>query len=412
MIRRTAGLVLGVLFASATTGGAEEKKKLPPHKLGPIHVSPQFRLVSGIDTNVFLTFADPTRDAVTILSPRVDGVLPVGRRLRISGFGAVDLFYFRRQDDERSVDFQGEGKAELTLGRLLLFGGGGGGQFTQRFSIDVDDRLKRQEKQGYAGLTWRMSRTLSTTLQGGSEVVTFAPGTFRLGGDIKEAMDRNTLAATAQLRYAVTNRTTLVLSAEALEDRFFSQPATFPRVRESRRYLGGFEFSERAALNGRLLVGMRHFPGTIEEGTPNYRGPVVSADVVLPVRNVAQVRVLADRDVLYAASLVEVQTLRYRNAFIYERLLGEVTFNLPLALMAIASGGFEEARYLLPLPYPDEFHLASRVDHRWTGGLTLYRRFGDAVRIGGHLLWARRVSNLPTFSYEGVRYGLSAQFIP
>jgi hypothetical protein len=407
-----AALLLGALSSAGPAGAAENREKLPRHRLGPVYVTPQLRLASGIDTNVFQSFADPTRDAVTILSPRLDGVLPVGRRLRITGMGAVDLFYYRRQEDERSVDFQGEGRAELTLGPLLLFGGGGGGQFTQRFSIDVDDRIKRQEERGYAGLTWQATRKLSTTFQGMTEVYTFAPGDFRLGGDIKEALDRHTLSATAQLRFALTNRTTLLASAEAIEDRFFSQPPSFPRERESQRLLGGFEFSGRGLLTGRLLAGRRVFPGTLAEGTPPYKGPVVSADVALPVGRQVRFRLLADRDVVYASSLVEVQTLRYRNAFIYERALGEAIVDLPFSLMLVGSFGFESAEYLLPLPYPDAFHLAMRVDHRWTGGASLYRRLGETVRLGGMVLWSRRVSNLPTFSYEGVRYGLVAEIRP
>jgi Putative beta-barrel porin 2 len=411
-LRTAAALLLGALPSSAPAEAAENRRNLPRHRLGPLYVTPQLRLASGIDTNVFQSFDDPTRDNVTVLSPRLDGVLPVGRRLRITGMGAVDLFYYRRQDDERSVDFQGEGRAELTLGPLLLFGGGGGGQFTQRFSIDVDDRIKRQEERGYAGLTWQATRKLSTTFQGMAEVYKFAPGEFRLGGDIKQALDRNTLSATGQLRFALTKRTTLLASAEAIEDQFFSQPASFPPDRQSRRYLGGFEFTGRGLLTGRLLVGRRVFSGTLAEGTPPYKGPVVSADVSLPVGRRARVRVLGDRDVMYASSLVEVQILRYRNAYIYERALGEAIVDLPFALLGVGSFGFESAEYLLPLPFPDEFHLAMRVDHRWTGVVSLYRRFGETVRVGGTLLWTRRVSNLPTFSYEAWRYGLVAEIRP
>jgi hypothetical protein len=408
-----AALLLGALVSPAPSGAAENRRNLPRHKLGPIYVKPQIRLASGIDTNVFQSFDDPTRDAVTILSPRLEGMLPVGRRLWITGSGGADLFYYRRQDDERSVDFQGEGRAELTLGQIVLFGGGGGGQFTQRFSIDVDERIKRQEERGYAGLTWQATRKLSMTFQGMAEVYTFAPGEFRLGGDIKQALDRNTLSATGQLRFALTNRTTLLASAERIEDQFFSQPASFPRERESQRYLGGFEFSGRGLFTGRLLAGRRVFPGTIEEdGTPPYKGPVVSADVAFPVGRRARFRVLAERDVVYASSLVEVQTLRYRNAFIYERALGEAIVDLPFSLVGSLSGGFESSEYLLPLPYPDAFHLAMRVDHRWTVGLALYRLVGESLRIGGNVLWARRVSNLATFSYEGVRYGLVAEIRP
>jgi hypothetical protein len=135
-------------------------------------------------------------------------------------------------------------------------------------------------------------------------------------------------------------------------------------------------------------------------------------DIVLPVGRVGRFRLQGDRDVVYASSLVEVQTLRYRNAFVYERVLGEAVFDLPLSLVGIASAGYEQGNYLLPVPYPDASSLAPRVDYRWTAGVTLFRRFGDAVRLGGQLLWARRVSNLPVFSYEGLRYGLAAEFRP
>lgn len=410
--RRGAALLAASLCLAGPLEPAESKKRPGRHKLGPIFVTPRLQVTSGIDTNVFQTFTLPTRDAVTVVSPRVDGVLPVGKRLRITGFGAVDVNYYQRQNDERSTDFQGGGRAELELGSFTFFGGGGGGQFTQRFSIDVDDRIKHQEKRGYAGATWRMTRRLSTTVQAMGEVFTFAPGKFRLGGDIKQSLDRNTLTGTAQVRYALTRRTTLLASAEALEDRFFSQLPTFPRVRQSRRYLGGFEFADRALVKGRLLLGMREFPGTLAQGSPPYRGPVVSADLALPVGRVARLQFTGDRDVIYASSLIEVRLLRYRNAFIYNHYLGEASVDLPLGLIAIARGGFEEARYLLPIPYPDASSLAPRADHRWTGGFALLRRFGDSLRIGGQVSWARRISNLPVFDYEGMRYGLTAEIRP
>jgi hypothetical protein len=107
----TAALLLGALSSPIPARGAENRRNRPRHKVGPVYVKPQLRLASGIDTNVFQSFDDPTRDAVTIISPRLDGMLPVGRRLWITGSGAADLFYYRRQDDERSLDFQGEGRA-------------------------------------------------------------------------------------------------------------------------------------------------------------------------------------------------------------------------------------------------------------------------------------------------------------
>jgi hypothetical protein len=365
---------------------------------------------AGVDTNVFQTLQNPTRDEVVVFGPRLESAMTL-RRLRVTSVAFLEVNYFHREGEERFTDFYGDGRAELDAGPLTFFGGGGGGQFHNRFSIDVDERLKRQEKRGYVGLTWHVTRRFSATAQGGDEILTFAPSVFRLGGFVKEAMDRDTLTGTAQLRYALTNKTTLLLSADALEDRFFSQPKDTPRVRQSYRYLGGVELGPRAVLTGKLLVGFRQFPGTLAQGSPPYEGPVVSADLALPLRH-ARLRVQGDRDVQYAGSLVNVGSLRYRNAFIYDRYRGEASFGLPVGLIGILSAGFENARYLLPYPYPDAFHLSRRVDHRWMAGAGLARQLGDQVRVGAHVQWVRRVSTLALFSYEGFRYGLSAEIIP
>jgi hypothetical protein len=411
---RVSGLVLAALAFAGAARAQSPDSRPGRYRLGPLRVTPRIELKNaGVDTNVFQTLEDPTRDEVAIVSPRLDGTMEVGRRLRLRGFGFVDFNYYRRQGEERSNDFYGEGDAELDLGPFTLLGGGGGGEFTQRFSIDVDERIPRQEKHGYVGLAFRERRRLSLRAEARGEVFTFAPGTLRLGGAIKEAMDRNTLSARGQVRYALTRRTALLVTGEALEDRFFSQPLDAPkRIRHSYRYLGGVELGERALFSGRLLAGLRDFPGTLADGSPPYRGPALLADLTLPIRQRARLHVVGERDVRYASSLVQVDTLRYRNAFVLTRYQGDLACGLPFHLTALATAGFEQSRYLLPYPFPDATRLADRKDHRWTAGLGLNRRFGDSVRIGGHVYWARRVSTLPFFSYEGFRYGLNAEVIP
>jgi hypothetical protein len=413
---------LAVLAVAVLALGGVVQAQAPPsaqqpqgrYRLGPLRVTPRIVLKNaGVDTNVFQTLDAPTRDEVLIVSPRLDGTMEVGRRFRARGFGYLDLNYYRRQGEEGSTDFYGEGDAELDLGPFTLLGGGGGGQFNQRFSIDIDERLLRQEKHAYVGLAFREKRRFSVRTEARGDVFTFAPGVFRLGGAVQEAMDRNTLSARGQVRYALTNRTALLASGEALEDRFISQPVDVPkRIRHSYRYLAGLEFSQRALVSGRLLAGVRDFPGTLQDGSPPYRGPAVLADLTLPIRQRARLHAIGERDVYYASSLVQLDSIRYRNAFVLTRYQGELGFELPLALTGLLSAGFERSRYLLPYPYPDATRLADRRDHRWTAGVGVTRRFGNSVRIGGHLDWARRVSTLPFFSYEGLRYGLNAEVLP
>lgn len=410
-----AGVALALLVAAGSASAQPSRQKAPGrHRIGPLSVTPRIELVNaGVDTNVFQTLQDPTRDTVLIVRPRIDGAMQVGRRLRLAGFGLVDFNYYRTQGNERSTDFYGGGDAELDLGPFTLLGGGAGGEFSQRFSIDIDDRLLRQEKYAYVGLGWREKERLSARVEGRTEVMAFAPGIFRLGGFVQEAMDRHTLTGRGLVRYALTNRTALLATGEVMEDRFFSQATDSPhRIRRSYRYLAGFEFERPALLSGRVMAGLRDFTGPIGAGSPSYRGPAIAADLVLPIRNRIRLHGMALRDVRHASSLVQIDDLRYRNAFVSTSYQGDVAIDLPYSLVGVVAGGYEEARYLLPYPYPDRFHLANRVDHRWTAGAGLMRRFGDQFRIGGHIDWARRVSTLPFFSYQGLRYGLTAEVLP
>jgi hypothetical protein len=400
----------------AVPGTAQEPRRPSGrYRVGALELTPRLVLKNaGVDTNVFHTLQDPVRDQVVVFGPRLDGALRVGRRLRATGTTWVDFNYFHREDDESSTDFYGGGDVSWTFPHFDLFGGGGGGQFTQRFSIDVDERLLRQEKRAHAGATWRITSRLGLTGQWTGEVVTFAPAAFRLGGSVKESLDRNTLIGAGQIRYDLTNRTRFVLSGEALEDRFFSQRGPNPRTRRSYRGLAGFEVAEstfRRTPSGKLLFGVRDFPET-SGGSPTYRGPVAVVALAMPLGRLGLWRLDAERDVRFASSLVDLGSVRYRNAFVYERFQAEQQVALPLRVVGVWAGGFEQARYLFPYPYLSRSFLAHRVDHRWMGRVALARSFGRSMRLGGHVVWTRRVSSLPLFSYEGLTYGLTAEVTP
>jgi hypothetical protein len=391
----------------------ENPKNWGRHRWGPLYYTARLQLKdASYDTNVFHSLVNPTADAVVVLSPRLDGTLALGPRLRITGYGFLEQVNYRRENEESSTNFFGEGRADLELGPLTLFGGGSGGQFTQRFSIELDDRIEYQLKRGLVGATWRPTRRISVTGQASSDEYIFAPAILRNGQNAKEAADRNSITGSATVRYALTKRTGLVLSADAIEDRFLSQPATVPRVFQSYRYTGGFDFGEKAVVNGRLLAGLRDLPATLAQGGAPYTGPVINADITVPLGRSGRLRVVGLRDADYAANFVDLGRAHYRNVFVYKRALGEASFDLPASFVVSGAVQGEEARYLLPYLYPDQFHVARRLDHRLTLSTALLRHFGGSFRIGGYVRWDRQVSSLPGYSYEGARYGLSAELVP
>jgi hypothetical protein len=405
-------LVAAALVASAVPAIAaeREKKKRPGRfRVGPIYLTPKLQLKNaGVDTNVFNQRTDEIADTSVVLSPTVLAAWPIGRRLRLTGESHVDLNYFRRQSSERSTDFGGEGRAEVDVSRFTFFGAGGGGQSRQRFSIDVDQRVLRHERWASTGVTIAATRRVSATIFGTGHVYEY--GSFLVRGvNIKENLDRNDLTGTAQIRYVLSRRTTLVGSADAIEDRFLQQPRAISRVSRSYRYLGGFEFGEKALIRGKLLAGIREFPAS--PSAPSYRGPALATSLTLPLLHYGLGTILAERDIYFAFTpTTRLGGDRSRNTYVSTRFSGEAAVVLPFALFGRANFGFEEAKYLLP--YLVEGAFDRRVDHLWTAGASVLRSFRAGIRIGGTVQWGRRVSSFPAFSYEGLRYGVQAELVP
>jgi hypothetical protein len=398
-------LTAGTLPADA----AERQKKRPGRfRVGPVYLTPKLALRNaGVDTNVFNQRTGEISDTTIVLSPIVEAALPVGRRLRLTGESHVDLNYFRQQHSERSTDFGGEGRAELDVGRFTFFGAGGGSQSRQRFSTDIDQRVLRHERWGAAGVKYAPISRLTATLTGTGRVYEFASSLVQ-GVDVKKSLDRNELTGNVQLRYALTRQTTVVASADSIEDRFLQQTRSASRLTRSYRYLAGMEFGEKALLRGKVLAGFREFP--VSGSAPRYRGPALAVSASTPVLKYGLLAVAADRNVYYALSPVVLVSDGLRNTYVATHLGAELTLGLPFSLIGRGSFGLDEAKYLLP--YPRGAAFAPRVDHLWTAGASLLRSFRRGVRIGGTLQWGRRVSSFPEFSYEGARYGVQAEVVP
>jgi len=398
-------LTAGTLPAAA----AERQKKRPGRfRVGPVYLTPKLALKNaGVDTNVLNQRTGEISDTSIVLSPTVEGALPVGRRIRLTGETHVDLNYFRREHTERSTDFGGEGRAELDFGPLTLFGAGGGGHSRQRFSTDIDQRVPRHERWGAAGVKFAPTPRLSATVSGTGRVYEFASSLVR-DVDIKKSLDRNELTGNVQVRYALSRQTALVVSADSIEDRFLRQVRSASRLTRSYRYLAGLELGEKALLRGRVLAGVREFPAS--GSAPRYWGPALAVSTTMPILRYGLLSALADRNVYYALSPVVLASDGLRNTYVATHLGAEVTLGLPLSLIGRGSFGLDEAKYLLPYPRGDAF--APRVDHLWTAGASLLRSFRRGVRIGGTIQWGRRVSSFPEFSYEGARYGVQAEVVP
>jgi hypothetical protein len=406
---RGIGLLCLLAAAAAELRAAEPKRPRGRFKLGPLHLTPRFEIRNaGVDTNVFNTLTDPIPDTSVVGRFALDGALPLGRRLTLTGNGYADLNYFWRESTESSLDYGGEGLAELQAGRFTVFAGGGGLQASQRFSIELTQRVPRHEKWVNGGLDLALTSRLSTRLLGSVREYEF--GSLQLGGeDIRERLDRRSLTGGAELRYALTRKTKLMASAERIEDRFSHQIGRGPRRTLSHRFLGGFELDERALLSGRALAGIRQLPTGIGEQVSRPRDLALAVDAALRLGRFGRLELAGDRDVFYSAEGVNVQDLRRRSAYLYTRYRAEVLLGLPLELLGGAFAEWQEASFLLPQSREEPFR---RVDRVHTFGGRLLRRLADGVSLGATVAWSQRVSNVESLAYRGLVYGAQAEVVP
>ncbi len=411
--RRAAGLVLASVLGVAGTAAAQYNKTEPPitrFHAGPIRFNPKLELRNaGKDTNAVLDPTNPVTDNSIVVRGTLTGFMPVRSRLRLYGEGWLDWSYFQAFSTETSWDPGGQGHAELDLGPFTFQGGGGALQARQLYSIDIDQRILRQERWVNGGLEWRLTRRF--LISGGAEhrEYRFDPSTSLDAATTAAALDRNSLTGTVAMRYRLTSMTTAVASADVIQDQFRLTAPGLDTTR-SYRYLGGLEFGKAAFVNGRFLAGVRDFPVSTAGSLPSYTGLALQGQLSWPILTRVRLIGTAQRDVYVSSVAVATAEERGRNTFVLTSLEGGAEVDLPLKVIGRGTFGFMSASYLLPttvqgIPF-------DRVEHLYTVTGALLRRLSDNVRIGGQVTYYRRVSTIPFQSYDRWLYGLSAEVVP
>jgi hypothetical protein len=371
-------------------------------------VDPSLRITAGVDTNVFNQRVDPVADTGLVLTPAATARWPLSRRLRISGSGGLGFNYYRREGGERFLDRFGEAQTELDVRRFTAYGRLGGGQYRERFSIEVDERVLRQDGRVAAGFRGQVSRRLRLSLERLVESYRFGPSLGGTSATIRDALDRNSATTSLRVDWSLTRRTHATVSVDTIDDTFRVPRASGVRDVPSTRVLAGLETTARAPVTGRVLAGIRRFPILGPTGGA-VTVPVVAVSLSAPVFDLARLALTADRDVLYSAGVGVAGRTSQDNAYAYGIYRVEAQTQLPGDLIVRSYAGVDRSSYLLPTSPGDG---ARRSDVRWVVGGSVLRRLTEATRAGAFAEHAIRRSAVPGFSYEGWRYGLEVRVTP
>ena len=181
-----------------------DKQKKGRFRLGPLALTPRLELRNaGVDTNIFVTSQNPVEDRSIVLRASADAYVPVGRRMRLFGTGWLDLNYFASESDQGSVDPGGQARAEVDAWRLTFVAGGGGFSASQLYSIDIDERIDRNEKWVNGGFRLRLSSQLRLDAGVEDHEYRWYP-TPEQDQAIKAQLDRDSVVWKGVVRYKIT----------------------------------------------------------------------------------------------------------------------------------------------------------------------------------------------------------------
>jgi putative beta-barrel porin BBP2 len=381
---------------------ADERPKYGSVRLGPVYLSAKAPFAVGVDGNVYNT-PEGTSDEAASITPTLKAVLPLGRRIRIRSSGGIVPQYFHREATERYTDLFGDVRGEIDAGPITAYGGIGGGRYRQRFTLEIDDRIKRHEKSDVFAAILHVGHRVTIS---GSQLrltSTFDPEAKVEGTLVSASLDRRTITRRGEVSLPLTRKTSLRPFVDFLEDRFLHVLPGQKSTVSSQRYGAALAFSELAFLNGNVAAGVRHFGAG--QGVAPYNGVFLSASLASPFIIGTRLLLLTNRDVSYSALTSSSSSLR--STFVSSTYRVDVLFELPLKLHGRVSGGYLESKYLLS---PDEDTGSKpRRDHGWLEGAALLRHFGRHLSVGGQVQHESRTSPLDGHSYDGLSYGLAGE---
>jgi len=393
------GLVVATL--SMASASAQEKPK-KGFRLGPFQVSGVAPFTAGYDGNVYNTPVAVGDQAFTIV-PTLQVLLPLGRRARIRSTGGIAPYYFATEKSERHTDLFGSTRAEVDVGPFTPFGGLQGARYNQRFSLEIDDRIRRNES-GYSfGTAIRLRRQLTLSASQSNLTSTYDPEATFAGQPVSDSLDRKTQTRTLQLTVPLTRKTSLAPWVDLIEDRFLAAPGLVPLVKSS-RYGAAFEFSELAFFNGRAAAGIRHFDGN--GSVPAYDGPFLAVSLGMPFVLGSRLQLAATRDISYSA-VPAAAGPEVRQTYVAGTYGATISFELPWKLQGRALGGYDESRYL-PLAGSDQ-SLTTPSEHGYTVAAILLRHLGRHLSLGGIMRFLNRASPIANRRYSDRIYGVTGE---
>jgi hypothetical protein len=365
-------------------------------RAGNVRFSSTIDFSSGIDTNVFNAAEQPRSDVVLTLTPRTQAAARLGP-VRVAGDGSIDFVHFQQIASERSINLEGSIKVAVPLNHLEPFVAASFLKTRQRPSFEIDARSLRHERSVSLGTAVRVAAKTRVELLATRSDLEFDAGAVFLDTSLRDLLNRTTTRIGTAVRHQITPLTTLIVAADAADERVVFSP-----IRDSRsiRVAPEFEFDTRGVISGKASVGYRVYDAR-DPLVPDFKGVVASVDLAYTLLGDTRFVLKANRDVQYSYEV----TAPY---YLLSGIVGEVSQRVSNTMGITVRGGQYSLRYRsISLENVDG---VSRADAILSYGGGFFKKIGHDLRVRIDVDRYRRRSPLVFREYSGLHAGTSISY--
>jgi hypothetical protein len=270
-------------------------------RVGPFGFTPSLAITDfGVDSNIFRAAAEPQGDFTATITPRFDVRLRAGR-LVLWAWNATGFSYYADVDDQRSISYTSEVRADVDLGRVRPFASATILETRDRLNAELDVRAPRLTRGASVGAKVLMGSITSLTVTGRVSDLEFDEGTSFEGVSLANSFNSRVAAADVALDVPLTPLTTFRLVTSVQRDRFDLSPE---RDSDSFKVLPGLHFDPVALVDGSIALGYRRFD-PINPSIPDYTGFIMEGSLGYTLLERTRFEGWLNRDVQYSFEELE-----------------------------------------------------------------------------------------------------------
>lgn len=382
---------LAVMVAPSAWAQAADPASSAAFHRGAFGFTPTLTMPAiGTESNVFNEATNPRSDLSANVQPQLDAWVRAGKA-RLDLKEQVNLIYYEKYSSERSVNISSTVRLDVVMHRVSPYAALVFLRTNDRTSAEVDTRARHRSVPINAGVDIRLTAKTTFAVGGDYETLTFDEAAVFQGAQLKRELDSSTIGSHASLRYTVTPKTSVTLTATKQEVRYKFSPK---RDNATARLLPGIEFSPTALISGRADVGFLSFSPKDPE-IRTFKGLVMHGDLGYVMFGVTRFGVQMSRDVTPSINKDETY-------FVQTGVGASVTHRISERWDAGAGGNRQRLGYGAGRLLPDGSS-SNRPDFVSTYYANVGFYFARGLRLGVRAESVRRDSVLPISNYKNRR---------